>query len=301
MRPVGGPAVQSGRHGLAAGGGRRGKDRDRGYVMVAAVGAIAIIAAAAATLTTVSVSQIDTLDAEATRARLTAAADAGILVGISGLSDKSPGRQWTLEGEVHELTFDGVPIKVHVEDERGKMVFQHMDEENMGWLLDALGVPEPQRSIARDSYGDWVDDDDDARENGAESDYYDPRGVRAANTWVTTIDELGDVRGFTPDLVARIRAYGTADTSDYFDETHASPLAIQVMTDGDPDSPDIISRRRELSGQRTAISLDTADLKNHPVSIVAEARLAGGQKVTRRAMVIMAPPGRHPYTIKYVE
>jgi hypothetical protein len=73
------------------------------------------------------------------------------------------------------------------------------------------------------------------------------------------------------------------------------------MTDGDPDSPDIISRRRELSGQRTAISLDTADLKNHPVSIVAEARLAGGQKVTRRAMVIMAPPGRHPYTIKYVE
>lgn len=295
MKVVGAPALKWGPRSLAAGG------KDRGYVMVAAVGAIAIIAAAAATLTTVSVSQIDTLDAEATRARLTAAADAGILVAITGLSEKGANRLWTLDGEEHDLSFDGVPIKVHVEDERGKLVFQHMDEENMGWLLDALGVPEPQRSIARDSYGDWIDEDDDTRENGAESDYYGPRGLRPAGTLIASVDELGDIRGFTPELVARIRAYGSADTTDYFDETHASPLAIQVMTDGDADSPDVISRRRELSGQRTAISLDMADLKNHPVSIIASARLAGGQTVTRRAVVIIAPPGRRPYTIKYIE
>ncbi|KUR70320.1 hypothetical protein AQZ52_15850 [Novosphingobium fuchskuhlense] len=269
--------------------------------MVAAVGAIAIMAAVAAMFTTASVSQIDTLDAETTRARLVAAADAGIAVALGGLSEQGGNRVWTLEGEDHELTFDGVALKVHVEDEQGKIVFEHVNEENMGWLLDALGVPEPQRSIARDSYGDWIDDDEDARENGAESEYYNPRGLRPANTWISSVDELADIRGFTPELVERIRAYGTADTSEYFDATHANLLAIQVMTDGDANSPDIISRRRELSGQRTAIGFSAPELKNHVVSIVAEARLDGGRTVTRRAVVVVAPPGRHRYAIKYVE
>jgi hypothetical protein len=276
-------------------------DDDRGYVMVAAVGAIAVMAAIAATLTTMVTAQVDILDAETTRARLSSAAEAGIAVALSGLSEKGGNKLWTLEGEIHEVSFDGAAVKVHVEDEQGKMLFQRMDEENMEWLLDALGVPEPQRSIARDSYGDWVDDDDEARENGAESEYYDPRGLRAANTWISSIDELGDIRGFTPELIDRFRNFASADTSAYFQSTHASPLAIQVMTDGIADSPDIIARRRELSGQRTAIALSEPELKNHTVSIVAEARMANGAQMTRRAVVVVGTVGRYPYSVKYIE
>ncbi len=274
---------------------------DRGYAMVAAVGAIAIMAAIAASLTTTVTSQVDILDAETTRARLASAAEAGIAVALNGLTEKGGNKLWTLEGEVHELSFDGAAVKVHIEDEHGKMLFQRMNEDNLGWLLEALEVPEPQRSIAHDSYGDWVDDDEEARENGAESEYYNQRGLQAANNWILTLDELGDVRGFTPDLIDRFRKFASSDTSVYFDDTNASPLAIQVMTDGVADSPDIIARRRELSGQRTAIALSAPELKNHTVSIVAEARMASGPNVTRRAVVVVGTAGRYPYFVKYVE
>jgi general secretion pathway protein K len=269
--------------------------------MVAAVGAIAIMAAIAASLTTMVTAQVDILDAETARARLSSAAEAGIAVALNGLTEKSGNRLWTLEGEIHQLSFDGAAVKVHIEDEHGKMLFQRMNEDNLGWLLDALGVPEPQRSIARDSYGDWVDDDEEARENGAESEYYNQRGLQAGNNWISTLDELGDIRGFTPELIDRFRKFASADTSVYFDDTHASPLAIQVMTDGEADSPEIIARRRELSGQRTAIALSEPELKDHTVSIVAEARMPGGPNVTRRAVVVVGTAGRYPYSIKYIE
>lgn len=284
--------------------GRLGPDpgaNDSGYAMVAAVGAIAIMAAIAATLTTTVTAQVDILDAETTRARLSSAAEAGIAVALSGLTARNGNRLWTLEGEVHEVSFDGATVKVHLEDEHGKMLFQRMNEDNLGWLLDALGIPEPQRSIARDSYGDWVDDDDESRENGAESEYYNPRGLQATNNWISTLDELGDIRGFTPEMIDRFRKFASADTSAYFDDTHASPLAMQVMTDGIADSPDIIARRRELSGQRTAIALSSPELKDHTISIVAEARMARGPNLTRRAVVVAGTSGRYPYFIKYMD
>ena len=275
---------------------------ERGYAMVAAVGGIAVMAAIAATLVSVATSRIDTVQAEDTRARLQAAADAGIVVALGGLTSTDGRSRWTIDGEVHDLNFDGVALKVHIEDEHGKIMLHRISDDNMGWLLGAIGVQGRQLEIARDSFVDWTDQDDDALPEGAESEYYSERGLLARNDRLQTIDELGDIRGFTPELIDRFRKYATVDPGEVpLDPHHASPLAIQVMTDGVADSPLIIQRRRELAGQRTAIALTDTKLEKRTVSVVVVATGPGGARLTRRAVAKLGAKLSDPWTIRYAE
>ena len=275
---------------------------ERGYAMVAAVGGIAVMATIAATLVALTTSRISVLAAEADRARLTAAADAGINIALGGLTSRSLTSGWTIDGEVHSLSFDGVAIKAHIEDEHGKIMLHRIGEDNIGWLLEAIGLHDAQLDIARDSFADWVDQDDEARENGAESEYYNPRGLQARNDVPQTIDELADIRGFSPQLLEKFRKYATVDPGEVaFDSHHASPLAIQVMTDGVADSPLIIERRRELEGQRTAIALSGPTFKSRTVSAVVVATLPDGSTLSRRAMAMITPAAKQRWTILYIE
>lgn len=275
---------------------------ERGYAMVAAVGGIAVMAAIAATLVLLTTSRIDVVQAEMTRARMQAAADAGVIVALGGLTSGSAGSRWTIDGEVHDLSFDGIDLKVHIEDEHGKIMLHRISDDNIGWLLEALGISGQQFNIARDSFVDWTDQDDDTQPDGAESEYYNERGLMTRNDSPQTIDELGDIRGFTPQLIDRFRQFATVDPGNVpFNAEHASPLAIQVMTDGVADSPTIIQRRRELAGQRTAIALSDVKLENRTVSVVVVANGPGGAQVTRRAVAKLGAKLQGPWTIRYIE
>ena len=80
------------------------------------------------------------------------------------------------------------------------LVFQH--------LLSQLQLP----SMLGATLVDWLDADSIVSADGAEDDFYlaakPPH--RAANRELTDIDNLLHVRGFTPDIVERLRPYVTA-------------------------------------------------------------------------------------------
>ncbi|MCH7629347.1 hypothetical protein [Novosphingobium sp.] len=266
---------------------RRLPDSERGYVMVAVVAGIGAMAAIAATLVQATATRIDTLSAEAQAARLSAAADAGVAMAVAGLTSEGVRAKWAIDGRTEHRSFGGVALDITVEDERGKVMLNRMDGENMGWLLEGLGVPEQQRAIALASFGDWVDQDDETQENGAESEYYTPRGLSARNDGPRTVEELGEVRGFTPQLVARIAAVSTVDGgAQAFDTRFANPLAIRAMLDGRDDSPEILERKRELAGQRVAIALDDPDIwKDRTVMVRVAARDDRGGQANRVLVV----------------
>ncbi|WP_225206583.1 type II secretion system minor pseudopilin [Novosphingobium huizhouense] len=271
--------------------------RDRGYAMVAVVAGIGIMAAIAATMIQSTASRIETLTADTEAARLGAAADAGLQIALSGLTGEGVGTKWAIDGRVEHVSFHGVPLDIVVEDERGKVMLNRMDGENMGWLLEAFGVPETQRAIAAASFADWVDQDDQTQDNGVESEYYNPRGLSARNDGPRTVEELGDVRGFTPALVERIAKVATVDGgSAAFDSRFANPIAIRAMVDGRDDSPEIIQRRRELAGQRVAIALDDPDIwKDRNVMIRVTARGSGDARAERVQVVTLTGKRSHPY------
>ena len=283
--------------------GSRVPSGERGYAMVAAVAGIALMATMAMSVIALTTPQLGALQAEMDRARLTAAADAGITVALEGLTSRALASRWTLDGEVHAFQFDGVTLKVHIEDEHGKIMVSRIGADNMGWLLEAIGLQGAELEIARDSFADWVDQDDEPRENGAEADYYAPRGLNARNDVPQTIDELADIRGFSPQLIERFRRFATVDTGEVpFDMHYASPLAIQVMTDGVADSPAILERRRELGGQRTALGWTGSALKKpRTVSVVVVAKGPDGSTLNRRAVARVALPGPQRWIIKYIE
>lgn len=277
--------------------------RERGYAMVAAVAGIAIMAAMAAVLVQATATRLDTLGAETDRARLATAADAGVELAIANLTRPNLAARWAIDGRRYGATIAGVPVEIRIDDERGKVILLNFNEENMGWLLAALGVDERRRAILVDSYGDWIDDDDEARENGAESEYYSRRGIYPPNNWVGNVEELGEIRGFTPELVRRIAQVATTDAGGQpFDMRNADPVAVQAMTDGDADSVDVLEARKRAAGQRPALAIDSdSDWKNRSVTVTATARGSNGAQATRRVSVRLTGQPGTPYALRWAE
>jgi general secretion pathway protein K len=91
--------------------------------------------------------------------------------------------------------------EVDVQDESGKINVNMAGEEQLGALVTAIGIQEPDASIIVDSILDWRDVDKIPRQNGAEDDYY--QGLQppylAKNAVLGTVEELLLVRGVTPD------------------------------------------------------------------------------------------------------
>jgi general secretion pathway protein K len=274
--------------------------RERGYAMVAVVAGIGIMAAIAAGAAQFTATRIDTIEAETAHARLEAAADAGVEIALANLTRTGLLSRWSIDGRIYNQTFGTVPVAIRIEDEAGKIMVNRIDGENIGWLMTALDVPDSQIAILRDSFDDWIDQDDEARANGAESEYYMPRGYSARNNPLQSVDELGDIRGFTPALAERIARLATVEVNGAaFDKRYADPLAIQVMTDGDPASIEVLERKREVAGQVTALPIgDPADWAGRVVTIIAVARGSGGSEARRRVIVQLTGKPRQPYILR---
>jgi general secretion pathway protein K len=76
-------------------------------------------------------------------------------------------------------------------------------------LLLATGVDDNEAAAASNSLADWIDADDVSRPEGAESGVYQIKDepYAAANRPLISVDELFDIKGFAPELVAKIRKY----------------------------------------------------------------------------------------------
>lgn len=266
--------------------------------VVAGIGVMAAVAAGAAAATS---ARLDTLEAETTAARLTAAADAGIELALANLTRPGLASRWAIDGRTYAETFNAVPVAIRIEDEAGKIMINRIDGENVGWLGTALGLPQSQVNELRDSFDDWIDQDDTPRRDGAETGAYRARGYAARNGPPLSVEELGDIRGFTPALVERIGRIATVEVNGAaFDNRYADPLAIQVMNDGDGSAADVIERRREIAGQRPALAIDDpADWSGRVVTVIAVARGPGGAQAQRRVVVEITGRARQPYVLRW--
>lgn len=273
---------------------------ESGYALVAAVASIAVFATMALTIMTATRASVVEGTAEVRQAQAAAAADAGVALAISGLLSDDIADRWSIDGRTRRIPFGQAMLNIHVEDERGKVPLNRLDEHYVTALLEAFGLSGDRLRIAIDSLLDWTDDDDEPRPFGAEAEYYAPRGIRPRNGALLSVDELGLVRGFDPLLVRRIGEIATTSFGNgSFDARYAQPLAIGIMQGGGENSPAAIDRARELAGQRTAIELATeGDLVGRPLTIVVDASLAGGGRARRRAIIELTGAALRPYVVR---
>jgi len=279
---------------------------EEGYALVAAVASIGLFAALSLALIETTRFSFEDVGAEQAQLQAGGAADAGVALALSGLL-KPATERWSIDGRLRTVAYGDARLRIRIEDERGKVPINLLDEKQATRLLEGAGLGGDRLLVARDSLLDWTDADDVARLFGAEAAYYRPAHTTPANGFLASIDELGNIRGFDAALVARLRPYVTVNGGAFggagFDRRFADPRALAVMDEAGAGGADAIDRRRELAGERTAIDFtaQSEDVVGRPLTIDVDARLPDGAHAARRAIVMLTGSVATPYVVRAYE
>jgi general secretion pathway protein K len=273
---------------------------ERGSALVAVVASLLVFSLLALGLAHSMRGTVVSGSAEVEAARAGAAADAGLMLAVHNLVTRPPETRFPIDGRPVKARFGDADLDIRVIDERGRIPLNLIDEPEVVALLEALGLEGERLRVARDSFLDWRDDDDEARLDGAESDYYAAARVYPRNGPLLSVGELGRIRGFTPELVERMRPAVTVSFgSGSFDARFAHPLAIGVMLGGGTNSPAAIARARELEGQRTALALEVdVPLVGRPLTVDVVATLPTGARAQRRMVIELTGADTRPYVVR---
>ncbi len=272
---------------------------ERGYALIAAVASITVFAAIA--LAIISATRIDIVkghgEIAAVRARL--AAEAGLAITLHGLMSRDLATLALLDGRAQELEFAGSRLVITLVDERGKVAINAIEAPVIERMLKEAGLEGAQMAIARDSLLDWQDDDDETMPDGAEAPFYARLGTTPRNGRVQSIDELGAIRGFTPQVVARLRRFVTVEQNAVpFSPRYAGTQALAAIGDS-RGAVAGIEREREAAGQRTAIGFnELTTLTGRPITISVEATTPDRARHHIDAIVEVTGKAAHPYIIR---
>lgn len=277
---------------------------EEGYALVAAVASIAVFAAMALALVSAGHLHVADAAAEQDQMQASAAADAGIVLALSHLLAGGMTQRWSIDGRERRILFGTAQLRIHIEDERGKIPVSRLNEKLAMRLLEEIGLSGDRLMVARDSLLDWTDSDNDPRPFGAEAVYYAPLGIVPSNGFLSSVEELRSIRGFDADMVERLRPMITSYTAlGSFDPRYANPRALAIMEDaGDKNGLISIDRERELAGQQTALAFsDAEEITGRPLTIMVEAVLPDGGRSVRRAVVELTGAANRPYIVRAAE
>lgn len=276
-------------------------DSERGFGLVTALLAMAICALVVLTFAQASRVAVVGGEGELARARAEAAADAGFAIMLHHLAALDETALQAIAGHPQTIELDGAQITVRLIDERGKIPLNHSDKKTIERMLQQAGLDGVALAYARDGLIDWIADEDPTGENKAEPTDHLRAGIAPRNGGLLSIDELARVRGFSPELVNRLRDYVTVDPDvQAFDASHAQPRALAAMESDVDLSLDVIEREREFVGQTATLAGgDPKDLLHRPMTIAVDAAVPGGH-MHYAIVVILTDKPDHPWDIHAV-
>jgi general secretion pathway protein K len=277
---------------------------DEGYALIAALAAMVAFSLLAFEVLAATRGNIAQAGAEGERAKLEAAADAGLARAIAGLDAGDAASRWAIDGRTRTLSVDGIAVTVRIEDERGKLPVNLISEDQFRALLEDAGASGDRLAHAVDTFEDWIDDDDDRRTLGAEAGDYAGTGVAPRNGPVRTPDELMSVAGIDSALYRKIAPSLTVffGESGGFSPTTADPLALAVISGGGMNSPQVLERQRELAGERPAIEIgEDKPLTGRIVTVAVTADDGSNGRFTRRTFVELTGNDSEPFWIRWVQ
>ncbi|HSZ75279.1 MAG TPA: hypothetical protein VK779_10705, partial [Rhizomicrobium sp.] len=226
------------------------KRNDDGYAMIVAIVGIAAFALIAYEILAANRGATASVVAQYENAKLAAAADAGVAEAIHGIGLQDHTQRWAIDSRPTTIRFGDTTLTIVIEDERGKIPINRINEDQVRTMFSAAGVGGSRLDQLVDTFEDWQDDDDDARPNGAEAPAYVSLGIKPRNGNYHTVDELSLIKGMDATLFAKLSPALTVFFGDNggFSQTTAQPLALGVMLGTGENSPDVIERQRELQG-----------------------------------------------------
>jgi general secretion pathway protein K len=278
--------------------------RDGGYAMIAAIVGIAAFSLIAFEILAANRGAVSSVAAQYENAKLSAAADAGLAQAIHNLDMQDRTQRWPIDGRPTTMRFGDIVLTIIVEDERGKVPLNRLNEDQVRSMFAATGMSGGRLDTLVDSFEDWQDDDDEMRTNGAEAPYYAPQGIKPRNGDFVTIDELSLIKGMDAALFAKLAPSLTVFFGDNggFSQSTAQPMALAVMLGTGADTPAVIERERELAGERPAIDIaDDINIIGRPLTIRVAARDSMHGYLQRATIVEFTGDKKNPFWIRYLD
>lgn len=117
-------------------------------------------------------------------------------------------------------------------DEESKINVNAMPVEILKQFFEvAAGTSSQEAEAIADAIADWRDEDEEPRENGAESPYYEglESGYPCKNARLDAVEELLLVRGITPEVFDQIKDHVTVFGAGQININTAGPLVLQGL------------------------------------------------------------------------
>jgi general secretion pathway protein K len=268
---------------------------------VVAVASLAVLALLALTMIEATRGSTRSARAELDRARLTAAADAGVALAVQGLAQASTARRWRADGRPREVSFDGARLEIRIEDEAGKVSLNAINSGQVEALLASFGLQGAELEEARDAFLDWRDQDDLPRPRGREREDYEADGVRPRDGPLRSNGELAAIPAIGPELAARMDPFVTVYAPDRltFDPANASPLARRVMAVNEVFEDQIDGAAVTEGGLSEELSGRVDDgVTGRPLRVIVTARSADGAAARRDVVIELTGNPARPYVVR---
>ncbi len=272
--------------------GVRPASRQRGIALIAVIWVVALLAVMALDVLAAARREGASAYDLAERARLDAAADAGIALAIRALlvagSAVAPPRGGVAAAAAQDLDFAGTRLRVAVEDEAGKIDLNRAPQAVLRALFEALGEPPARAGSLANAIIDWRDQDQVPRPGGgAEAPEYRAagRGFPPRDGDFQAVEELSLVLGMTPALMAAAAPALTVHSQrDQPDRTVAVPLALRAAAGPAAVAPPAAAAR-------------AGDLSGRAFRIRSVAETEAGMRV-REAVVRLTGVPHDPYWVQ---
>ena len=166
------------------------------------------------------------------------AAEGAMLLSIHKLINRGELQGYVLKNPNYNYEIDNLFVSISVTDESGKVDINLAPIDLIKSLFIAVGLDEKRSALIAGAVGDWRDQDNLKRVDGAEDQDYAASGLtyEAKDDEFDSIDELSLVLGMTPEIFNKVRPYVTVYAQDLGVNTALASSVVKNAVRGVVDS-----------------------------------------------------------------
>ena len=120
-----------------------GNDGERGVALIAVLWILVLLATLVLGFVANARTDLHIVRNNSEAARARAIADSGVTLAILGVFDTTGRNQWQADGRVHALAYGGGTLRIHIEDEDGKLDVNRASIDTIRALFQVLGAEDP--------------------------------------------------------------------------------------------------------------------------------------------------------------
>jgi general secretion pathway protein K len=267
--------------------------KDRGFALVIVLWIAGLLAAMTTSFSMSVNTHIRVAANIVESAKAEALADAGAMIAmmdvVASRQARSYRRRFPADGSSIACSIpDEGGLSISVTDEAGRIDANAAGTPILQALMIGLGEAPQKAAKLADAILDFRDSDDERMPNGAESAEYRSAGIGwlPKNAPLQTLDELGQVYGMTPQLLARMRPYlGLHSGLAGVDVNFASPKLIDLLRSGLEGAAGSFGSFPEMHGTVALPAMFVSPSQQRTFILHAEARTSTGAVFVREAVV----------------